>query len=491
MSKINISENLFLETAELKRLINFLDTDGWKRAVKTLVTKFGIVKDENNTQFKVTAQGTDVVINPGLAFTTSMEAIVLKNARTLSMLNIIDKAWIIISRSTTNYEEGTVNLGATGGISGNNTLFTQVLRGQPNFPTKVAFESSLNTGEYEVVNVVNDTSATVVGNFTPENNIRYKVIGTFTPGFNPAEANKYIYEYDDCEITVIDSPSKPLISTDEYLVACVYMNSGSLVVEDYRIYNMLNYEYKASEIHETGVNPLVALLNCNYVSGKQAVGSVSMDVELIAEHGYKINNYSLNYGSTSTTFTITNGMCSVYGRLYTQNNVLHGSIPNDAFNDWLLLNRANMKTCKIDKNVNNVLYISMFDTSIVESAGNDFVIIPDFDGIEYQVTVSNNVVSTDSYRGNERKFFFRESIENIFSRLRFYIMFPETGTSYANNVTVDIRYRMIDAGSRYNFNGLAATEFKNIKGESEILGNSDFDINVAELKPIAEIRNYS
>lgn len=472
MSKLNISENLFLEVNELKQLVQFIEEDGWKRAVKYLVTKFGIVRDENNTQFKVTvnANGTAVDINPGLAFTSSMDAIVSRKIQTISTNNIIDKMWLIISRSTTNYEEGTINIDAVGNISGNSTEFLKVLRGQPNFPVKVAFDSVLNSGEYEVVNVVNDTSAVVVGDFTPENNIRYKVIGTFTPGFNPSPANKYIYEYDDCNITVIDSPSMPTLNPDEYLIACVYDNNGTIEIEDYRIYYMMNYDYEYVE-ESDGQNPLVALLECSNI-GKD---NLSIHPELIAEHGYKINAYTFVY-SNQTIFTITNGGCAVYGNLSVQNNIVQGSIPDDAFNGWILLNRTNMRYCKIDKNVNNVLHVSTFDIEMIDNSANDFVIIPNFDAIEYQITVSNNV------RGNDKKFFFRQSIENIHSRLPIYLLFPSVNASFANVVSVDIRYRMIDSKKKYGFKEFAATTFTNITNEPEVLGNSDFEINVADFE---------
>ena len=193
MSRIKFSENLFLEVAELQRLVKFLADDGYKLAMKSLSKSFGIVENSGNTYFKVTSKAGSnslVVINPGVAFTNNMDAIVMEKSMEMEVLNTGVNRWLVLSRAVKNTESGTVTINTDGSLSGIGTEFTKVLRGQPNFPTKVKFESAQNSGEYEVVSVVSDTSAILSGSFVNESGLLYSVIGTFTPGFQPLEANK-------------------------------------------------------------------------------------------------------------------------------------------------------------------------------------------------------------------------------------------------------------------------------------------------------------
>ena len=220
MSRLKFSENLFLEVNELQRLVKFLADDGYKLAVKSMSKSFGIVENSGNTYFKVTAKaGTanTVIINPGVAFNSNIDAIVMPTALEMQILNTGMNRWLVLSRDVKNTEEGTVTVNTDGSISGIGTKFTKVLRGQPNFPTKVKFSSTLNSGEYEVVSVVSDTSAIIAGSFVNENNLKYSVVGTFTPGFQPLEDNKMIYEYDSFNIRIVDSADKPSLSSDEYI----------------------------------------------------------------------------------------------------------------------------------------------------------------------------------------------------------------------------------------------------------------------------------
>ena len=53
MSKLKISNNLFLEVNELNMLVKCLEEDGYKRLFKSIVNNYGVVKDKNNSYFKV------------------------------------------------------------------------------------------------------------------------------------------------------------------------------------------------------------------------------------------------------------------------------------------------------------------------------------------------------------------------------------------------------------------------------------------------------
>lgn len=483
MSRLKFSSNLFLEVNELQRFNKFMEEDGWKRAMKAITKNFGIVENASNTYFKVTSKvgsNSVIVINAGLAFDSNMDAIVMEEDLELSVANTGQNRWVILSRGVTNQEKGTVNVNSDGSLSGIGTEFTKVLRGQPNFPVKVKLDSTQNTEEYEVVSVSSDTSALLSGSFVNENGMKYSVIGTFTPGFQPTDENKMIYEYDSYSISVVDSADRPTISSDEFILAMISFNeSGAMSVSDERINHMFNNPYvQSSAESDTATDPLVSLLSTGIVGGIRSVGSVAAEIELIMEHGYTITRYELQTTSTSNTFVILNGQC---------NFLSTGNIPDSMFKGWLLVNRANMKYAVIDDNSNKSLFISNFDSSIIQENNNDFIIVPNFLEIEYEVKVSGNIDRPAI------PFYFRSSIWNLYTRAKVYAYFPsEDVENFSDEVTISVKYRLMDnSGKQQPFGNLAVAQFENVNGQSETLAESSFTVNLATIEPQAKQRNYS
>ena len=482
MSRLKFSSNLFLEVNELQRFNKFLEEDGWKRAMKAISKNFGIVENASNSYFKVTARSGSnsvIVINAGIAFDSNMDAIVMTDDLELSVGNTGSNRWVILSRAVTNEEQGTVSINSDGSLSGIGTEFTKVLRGQPNFPVKVKFNSTINNGEYEVVSVTSDTSALLSGSFINQNNIKYSVIGTFTPGFQPTEDNKMIYEYDSYNIEVVDSEDRPAVSGDEFILAMISFDaSGSMNVSDERIRYMFNNPYTQSYESDNSTDPLVSLLSTGVVGGIHAVGSAAAEFELIMEHGYTITRHELLTTSTSNTFNIISGQSNFLGT---------GNIPDGMFRGWLLVNRANMKYALIDDNSNKSLYISNLDTSIILDSGNDFIIVPNCNEIEYEVTVSNNVDRPNI------PFYFRSSIWNLYTRAKVHAFYPSNDVeNFDNQVTITIKYRLMDnSGNQQPFSNLAIAQFENVNGQTETLSESSFVVDLTAIEPEAKQRNYS
>ena len=482
MSRLKFSSNLFLEVNELQRFNKFLEEDGWKRAMKAISKNFGIVENASNSYFKVTARSGSnsvIVINAGIAFDSNMDAIVMTDDLELSVGNTGSNRWVILSRAVTNEEQGTVSINSDGSLSGIGTEFTKVLRGQPNFPVKVKFNSTRNNGEYEVVSVTSDTSALHSGSFVNQSNIKYSVVGTFTPGFQPTENNKMIYEYDSYNIEVVDSEDRPAVSEDEFILAMISFDaSGSMNVSDERIRYMFNNPYTQSDESDNSTDPLVSLLSTGVVGGIHAVGSAAAEFELIMEHGYTVTRHELLTTSTSNTFNIISGQSNFLGT---------GNIPDGMFRGWLLVNRANMKYALIDDNSNKSLYISNLDTSIILDSGNDFIIVPNCNEIEYEVTVSNNVDRPNI------PFYFRSSIWNLYTRAKVHAFYPSNDVeNFDNQVTITIKYRLMDnSGNQQPFSNLAIAQFENVNGQTETLSESSFVVDLTTIEPEAKQRNYS
>lgn len=561
MSKLNISPNLFLEINELSHLIKFLSDDGFKSYFKYLCKSFGIAQNENNTFYKVSRknESTDtVIINAGIAFDSELNRIYLEENKELKLTNTGVPQWIVISYATTHNEVGTVNISAQGNLSGNGTKFLDVLRGQPNFPTKVKFDSSINTGEYEVVDVTSNTMATLTGAFSAENNLKYQVIGTFTPGFQPNDEDKRIYEYDSCRIDIIESEDKPEVAEGQYIVACVTFVNGVVGVSDERIRNLFNYEVKIDDDINTDTlksDPFVALRQTTIRGDKM------LDIQF--EWGYTITKFELINTAERNIFNIISG-----NSRYISTN----KIPDGIFNGWMLINRKNMIGVTIDSNSGNSLFISKISPLMITDEGDDeFVVVPNVKDIEIEValshieessvlpmSISNNTAVADSTLSQEvvanratslstdrlvvtvdkinpsfnlnsistiwgdklttsdfkydiannlligtadkslideqqfvsllsnisygdTKHFFKFSIENAKSRFSLPIEYGQT--------LVKLRYRIMTLSETTKFQNFANSQFTNINGNSETLGESSFIIIVN--KPEAEQRNYS
>ena len=473
MSKLKLTENLFLEVNELNKQIDFITTNGYKRLFKSIVTQFGIVKNTNNTNFKVVKTSNGVVtVNAGLAFDSNLDAIVMNNNTTLNVSNTNIKRWIILSRSVSNYETGTVSITSDGTLTGVGTEFTKILRGQPNFPTKLTFNSSNNTDDYEVVSVISNTSAILSGSFIAESNKQFSIVGTFTPGFIVNDNNKHIYEYDSYELTIVDSASKPSVTDNQFIIACVYYTNGVMYVTDERVYCTFNNTY-TQLTSKSGLNPITSLISSKLINGT-SYGSKSAEIELILEHAYQVNSFSMNVNSNYNIFTILSGTCNFYQ---------DGVVTNNLFDGWILLNRNNMKYATVDYNIGNDLYISTVPDDLIVTS-NDFIIVPNYSNIEYEITLNSNINSPSI------PFHFISSIANRYTRVRIYAIYPSIAGN--NEVTVGLKYRMIDnSGNQYPYKSLAIATFNNISNIDETLSDSKFTIDLSTIEPQAEERNYS
>lgn len=492
MSRLKFSPNLFLEVNELKRFNKFLEDDGWKRAMKSLVKSYGIVETKNNPYFKVTLKAGSndtVIVNPGLAFDSNLDAIVLEEPMEVEIPNTGSNRWIVLSRGVKNTEKGTVTVTSDGSVSGTGTEFLSVLRGQPNFPVKVRFpESRVNTSEYEVVSVSSDYNALLSGALYAETGVKYAVVGTFTPGFRPKDEDRMIYEYDACTITVVDSKSRPAVSADEFVLGMVsFSTGGTMSVTDERIGSMFNNPYYNAETpgdggatnFSEGSNPIVSLLEVGIIDGF-ALQQQGCEVELIVEHGYTVRKYELVTSATVNVFTILDGSCNFLGT---------GAIPNGMFRGWLLYNRVNMLYATITDNESKKLYLSMMDNRLFEGE-QDLIIVPDVKEIEYEVRESGDI-DYPKY-----PFHFHNSIQNPFTRLRFYVHYPIEGGGDMGQktVTINLRYRLIDyTGKIYPLGKFCVAQYEDYMTRKTTLADSSFNLNLTEIQSFQPdtTRNYS
>jgi len=188
MSELKFSPNLFLEKIELDRLKKFVDTDGFRNFLLQNSNTFGLVRKENETFINGLVQediGLTIKINPITAFDKNGKLISYPAVEQLAIPADSNYYWVKVAYQTTVEEKGTFSIDSSGNLvctSADAELLT-ILRGQPNFPSRIAFtNASNNILEYDVLEVIDNNNAVLQGSFISEADLKIAVIGTFSPG---------------------------------------------------------------------------------------------------------------------------------------------------------------------------------------------------------------------------------------------------------------------------------------------------------------------
>lgn len=475
---VKFSENLFLEVKELNRFKKSIIDDGYKRLFKNLIKQYGISESDGNTYFKVSKKLDDankIVINKGIAFDDDLNAIVLREDRVVDISSISSKSWIVISHDESHDEVGTVDVSEVGVLTGHDTRFTEVLRNGM-FPIRVSFSSEKNKYDYEVQSVNSDNTAVLSGYFIAEKNLKYQVVGTFTPGFQPNDSDKHIYTYDDCKIDIIQSDSKPVLDGKHFLICAIDKNNinNSFNIVDWRYFNMLNKPVAGFKSTDSGVsNDFSSIINL-LSSTIASVDDRGFSLELILEHGYKIDKYEFVTTSSANIINILSG---------TGNYIKNTDISDDVFNNYIVINRSNMKKAKILKNKKTQLFLSDFDSDLLNGDDIDLIIVPNYNEVEFEIKVNNNGEMSDV------PFYFRKFISSSY-RTRNHLDLIYNAD--VDDMKVDIRYRYIDCdGNTTIFKKLNICGYYSIADGYITLADSSFNIRTKEIKPQEKKRNYS
>lgn len=446
MSKLKLSPNLFLEVAELENFRRLMVDEGYKAVFKSMVKNFGIARDYDNNAFEITATGeADVVsIAPGVAWTKDFDRIISREAVTLQAIQSETKTWVILSRAVTNYEAGTVSVTTDGTLTGAGTEFTKVLRGGDNFPNAVKFiDSTKNILNYEVINVVSDTSAVIAAPAVAESNMRYGVVGAFTPGFVPTSANELIYEYDSFQIRMVQSETAPELQEGyEFIIAQLNWESGEMSIVDMR--NSCTFDAEPADEITAASSNIVSVLNV------ERYGNM---LRIAVENGYTITGFEIR--ATALQFRILDGHNNVLGPV--TGGV--GNIPSSAFAGWMLFNRATGKGVRIIDNASTTLTLASWSGDLALGEGDDFVIVPAVADIEYQM-VATGATTWQGVRTTAR-FPVTDVQANIFVPLN------------SGQTSLALRYRDIDGRSATAFKTFPQSGYKDlIDGMSKFLLNS-------------------
>jgi len=254
MGKLNINRNIFLEKEELLRFQKFVtDENLATKVILDNTTKWGIVRtvfDAPSPDFLIevgTNLGTVKIGSDSKAVTASkslIEQLAIDNIQIPT--NDGTWYWVKISHQYSKVEAGECSINVNGVISGTETLFTEVLRGQnTEVPVKIKFYKEggvTNDQIYEVVEVTDDLNITVAGsNFASETGLKYIVIGStpISEAITPSQ-EEGLYWYDSCLIEFIieevedTAPVTNYVEDEQFYIARVNNVSGTVTVQDKR-----------------------------------------------------------------------------------------------------------------------------------------------------------------------------------------------------------------------------------------------------------------
>lgn len=249
MSKINIHRGTFLEKEELTRMIDFFDKNIIWRSILATSKSFGLVSLNSVPGEPFTVEKSDTV---GCVNITGGYVIPGIELNPFSVPNIRDFRvpngdwWLKLSRNTVNYEEGTVQIDASGIVSGT-VNFNGVVRSQSSgVPTCVRFvkvnddgsvSDVVNNKIYQVLNIVDDNSIQLSSGyaFTPESDLKIVVLGSIPLGrrFTDEQQNEGLYTFDSYRLSLIEATDQiPVREDGEYIIARITASSGAVDTVD-------------------------------------------------------------------------------------------------------------------------------------------------------------------------------------------------------------------------------------------------------------------
>ena len=340
MSNIKISSNLFLGSPELKRLQKFLSNDGYKRGLLNNSVTFGLIKNGEDIGFDnakvssdsdININGTTfktVKIKPISGFDKNGNFIVSDQINQLPIPGSLSNNasnrwyWIRVSHQYSHEEKGLWSLSSDGSLSGSGGELKEIVRGQPNFPTRIRFTKDTtkygalsNTQEYDILDVIDDNNAVLNGvNFEEESNLRIEVVGTFTYGAPIENDNKLIFNYDSALVEIIEEPigsenNRPSTGYETgrtFYIARVRVDGNNLIVQDKRLdywETKASYDFQDIELEE---NPLVGVESIKFDHPY-----TTRDFNIIeVAWGFRSTSWSVN--AESNVVTLSSGKGGFY-----------------------------------------------------------------------------------------------------------------------------------------------------------------------------------
>lgn len=397
--KVKFAPDLFLEVAELNKFKESLDEQGFRKMFLENSESFGLIKnlktDPSFGNAKVerdTDLGGDKTIKIAELFGVDSLGELLYSAQQTQIVipNDGNWYWVKVSHAFSTRELGLINIAANGDLTGVGTEFLSILRGQPNFPSRIKFLNSVsNTQEYDIQEVVSDTQAILLGGpFSVETDLKFAIVGTFTPGITVPTDSKYPFQYDGVITTLVAETTlntRPTYTVDqEFFLARVKRVGADLVIQDKRIEH---YKTKASNTLTTidiASNPLLGIEAVRFNHPFSPRDRNIVDVSWV----YRSSNFTLT--SNSNVLTLSSGEG---GRFESNTQVTSGD-----FDGWRCYTADGkyskiISSIKSGSNVNLTLDVADVDSYSTDGGttwlAQELLITPDCEEIELRFIPSS------------------------------------------------------------------------------------------------------
>jgi hypothetical protein len=402
MSYLKIVEELFLGKIELERFQEFMKDSGFQKFISKIGTEFGLLDSLTNSfENGLVEQDLGATIKIKEIFGIDKDGLFLSRSAITNIPVPQDSTWYWIKayHSYNTRESGKVSIGADGTLTGVGTEFLKIFRGQPDFPTKIIFYNSINNLlEYEVLEVISDTVASLQGIFIAETDLEFSIIGTFTEGYIPPTINKYPLQYDYCTYEFVASDLMPTyVLGKEFFLARVKWDvaTSTLFVEDKRS----TFRFKLQSDYYLNQRPLTAnpLIGIEEIKW-DATTSTKDKNRLYFAWTLRTSNYTFN--PNTNKLIITNGKGGRFKDSTFATNFTDGD-----FNGWRVYPAGGTEYFKIlssIKNLTTIELILMNGDATYLSGSDELIIAPPAEEIEI-------ICSVDSSYGTEisnQKFLF-------------------------------------------------------------------------------------
>jgi len=396
MANLKNTPDLFLGDAEISKFKDFLDTDGWRKYLEELTVSFGIVDNSKDGNFinglvEVGTNAETLKVNPFIAIDSNFQFI-----RKLVLEDNIPLAddsgawfWVKIKYAINVQEAGLVSISSNGDVSGVGTAFTSLLRGKSNFMSNIRFPNSiLNTGIYQVADVIDGTNIIIQGDLQDDPNQEWSIAGTFTPGVVITASNRESFEADGNLLTIVAETvleTEPtFIAGEEFFLARVRNLAGVITVQDVR--SRFIYQTKA-DWNLTNVD--------NTTNNLIGVESVKFDDNFTPRErnivymgwGFRSSNFTVDSNTNQVTINGGEG-----GKFKSTEDFTNGD-----FNGWRIYTEDGTYQI-IQSSALNATQINLsldtLDFSKYANASQELIIVPNADEIKI-------IALTDSTENNE------------------------------------------------------------------------------------------
>jgi len=391
MGRVKFSSGSFIGKTELQKLVNSLDIDGFRKFALNNTAKFGLINNNIDASFdngKISLGTNALTIKHSdlLAINVNGQFIIKSATDNISVPNDGNFYWIKIKYQESSEEVGTYSIDSSGNLTGVGTSMLE-FRGQPNLPTRIKFtNASLNTLEYDVLEVLSNTSAVLQGEFSSESDLKVSVIGTFTPGMVPSSDDKNIFQYDSCILSLIAETTlntRPVaIENEEFFLARVKVISGQVVIEDKRteIWQTRS-EYFVSNIDKVA-NPLAGVEKIVF----DHIASTRDKNIVYAAWAFRTTNWTIDSNLNKIAISAGSG-----GRYKSTADFINGN-----FDGWRVYTKDGSFS-RITSSVKSFsqinLILDIIDVDKYSDPSQELIICPDVEEIEFVCTpnVSDNI----------------------------------------------------------------------------------------------------